>query len=487
MDQRSQTRRQVIRTAVSLAGVFLVLHLAQRSDVLSELTRPFTIGLLRLFGLPVSQGDDALLVGRLAIPWSRDCAGLNVLGILWAMTLWANRSEPRTGRYALRLLLAVPAAFVANVARILTLIGYRQVLYPAVESPQLHYFIGFLWLVPVVWFFCPRGERSVSRYVTETLHLAAALSLLAPLISAPGGSFVALGTLVLLANSRFDLGGAGRIGFRLAVWLVAALLIAGTRMESLWLPWLIACPAFTSLRAAGSLSGAVLLLGTIPLVAMHSAAQWGMLCAAGFVLWQWRQTSTPVVADGRAMALKVPALRIAWPGVVAVALLIPFAASPVNALFARRHAPPAATMPLDLGANAYRVRLLGQAPDLDLVWYEPTGEGRHHTLEVCMRYRGVTVQPAAVPDVKTDGQRWMREFFLQPGGQVLTYGDYLRKTFLPFSPAGVHVIASSPVEAMSAESFAESTGRLARELSRMLEQERLIQLRHAGPAFAVNP
>ncbi|MEI8042916.1 MAG: archaeosortase/exosortase family protein, partial [Verrucomicrobiota bacterium] len=312
MDQESQTRRQVIRTVLSLAGVFLVLHLAQKTDVLSELTRPFTVAILRLFGLAVANTDDSLLIGRLAIPWSRDCAGLNVLGILWAMTIWANRREPRTGLYALRLLLAVPAAFAANLARILTLIAYRQVLYPSVESPQLHYFIGFLWLVPVVWFFCPRGGRGVGRYAAETIHLAAALSLLAPLIPAPGGSVVTLCTLLLLAGSRFVSGRPGPIRWRLAGWLAAALLIGETRMESLWLPWLLSCPAFTGWRASSRMGGLALLLGTIPLVAMHNLAACGILLAAGFGFWRRNRVPGQATDDSFTVGFDIPRRSPAW-------------------------------------------------------------------------------------------------------------------------------------------------------------------------------
>lgn len=487
MARQPQARLQVIRAALSFAGVFLVLHFAQRSDVLSELTRPLVAGLLHIFGLPATQGDDSLLIGRLAIPWSRDCAGLNVLAILWAMTIWTNRSESRVGRYVLRLLLAVPAAFAANVARILTLIAYRHFFFPTVESPQLHYFMGFLWLVPVVWFFCPRGDRSVGHYATETLQLAAGLSLLAPLMTAPGGNLVALCTLLLLANTRFDINSTPRPALALTAWLAATLLIGASSMESLWLPWLIACPAFTSSRAAFSLLGLPLLLGTIPLVAMHSIAQCIILAAAGLQLWQCRKVPAPAILESGALPSSRPESRLAWSAAVTIVLVLPFAAAPVYGLFAQRGTPPAAAMPRDLGADAYRVRLLGQPPDLDLVWYEPTGEGRHHTLDVCMRYRGVTLQPAAVADVKTDGQHWMREFFLLRSGLVLEYQDYLRRTFLPFSPAGVHVIASCPTNAMSAESFATISEQSARELCRM-QQQALPAHRRAGNQFiAANP
>lgn len=375
------------------------------------------------------------------------------------------------------MVLAIPAAFAANVARIFTLIGYRQVFFPAVESPQLHYFMGFLWLIPVVWFFFPRGERRLLPYTVETLHLAAAFSLLAPLISAPGGNLVALCTLLLLANARFEPSRLRHGGIALMGWVIVAVLIAGARMESLWLPWLILCPAITSVTVVGTLVGAALLPGTIPLLAMHPVAQWVILLAAGAWAWQQRR---PAKNSTSLQSSEAPALPGMGRGLaVAMVLLVPFAASPVNAFFTRPAMPPSSVMPRDLGANSYRVRLVGQAPDLDLVWFEPTGEGRHHTLEVCMRYRGVSVQPTPFPNVKTDGKLWMREFFLQPDGLLFTYGDYLKRTFLPFSAAGVHVIASCPVDAMSAEVFAELSERSAGELMRLQKQDRIHRNRRA--------
>ena len=464
MAGHSETRHQVIRTSLSLAAIFGVLHLAQRTDILSDVLRPFVASLLHLFGLPATQGDDQLLIGRLAIPWSRDCAGLNVLGILWALTIWTNRSEPRLGRYALRLLLAVPAAFAANVARILTLIAYRHFFYPAIESPQLHYFMGFLWLVPIVWFFCPRGNRGLSRYATETLQLAAGLSLLAPLISAPGGNLVALCTLLLLADTHFNPAATRRPGLALSLWLFAALMIGASSMESLWLPWLVACPAFTSFRLATAFPGILLLAGTVPLVAMHNVGQWIILAAVAVQLWLWKKATTPVSEKAAESEAMVRGPGSGWAVAVGASLLIPFLAAPVYGLFVQQGTPPNAAMPRDLGAHAYAVRLLGQPQDLELVWFEPTGEGRHHTLEVCMKYRGVTLQPASVAGVQTDGKRWMREFFLLRSGLVLNYEDYLRRTFLPFSGAGIHVIASSPTNAMSAESFSRFTEQSARYL-----------------------
>ena len=245
MDLRITTAR-LTRTLVCAGLVLGLLHLAHADDFFSSVTRPAALALLHAVGQTASDRGDCLVVGALLVPWSRDCAGLNLLAVLWAMILWTNVGESSTTRAWLRLALAVPAAIVANVARVLTIIGYRLALVPAVESPQLHYFIGFLWLMPCVGLFIPRGGRSLGCYLLETLHLAAALSLLAPLVPGPGGSFAALSALVLLSQNKFLQRQSSALIAVGALWLLAGAFIAWASMESLWLPWLLACPWFTS-------------------------------------------------------------------------------------------------------------------------------------------------------------------------------------------------------------------------------------------------
>ena len=130
--------------------------------------------------------------------------------------------------------------------------------------------------------------------------------------------------------------------------------------------------------------------------------------------------------------------------------------------------PPLGVMAREIDSNSYHIRLLGQPPDVDLTWYGPYGEGRHHTLKVCMRYRGVFLRPSdESPAVMSDGHRWMREFFLQGSNLLLSYPEYLRRTFSPFSPPGIHIIATAPQESMTAESFAEVSERLAWQLKEL--------------------
>ena len=147
-----------------LGLVFALLRTAQSVDVMSGVTKPLVVGLLKLFGLRALDGGGYLEVAHLKVPWTGDCAGLNILAVLLALTLWTNRAEPVTWRLALKVAAAVPLAFLANLGRILSLIGYRLAFFPAVESAQLHYFLGFVWLLPFVRFFLPPSLAKKSRF-----------------------------------------------------------------------------------------------------------------------------------------------------------------------------------------------------------------------------------------------------------------------------------------------------------------------------------
>jgi exosortase/archaeosortase family protein len=389
--------------------------------------------------------------------------------MLWAVTLWANRTEPLSGRYWLRLALAAPAALVANIARIFTLLAYRYAFFPTVETPQLHYFIGFLWIMPCLPVFVPRAGREPGRYLLETLFLVVALSLLSPFVPAPGGYLVTLATLLLLAQSRYaPLAAKGRLAA--TIWILAAGFIAAASMESLWLPWLILCPWFGGLGLRRAPTRLVLVLGTIPLVAMHPAARWFVAGAAVFEIWKLFQSGS---ADGGPTGVPAPSCR--WLTLfsragLALLLVFPFIASSAAGLLRSSLRPPLGAMARAIAVNTYEVRLVGQPQDLQLIWYGPSGDGRHHTLRVCMRYRGIHLKPVGVElSVMTDGKVWMREFFLHQNQLLPDYRTYLRRTFWPWSPAGVHVISSASSNRMSAKTFAQQSEYLAKELQKLGE------------------
>lgn len=275
MDHRHPGKFALIRTIVSGVLIFALLQTTRTADLLSGLTRPVVMFVAGLFSGKVSDEGEQLVIGNLHVPWSRDCAGFDVLLVLWGLILWTSRHEPLERRFWLRMIAAVPAAVLANILRVLSIILWRKAFYSAVESPQMHYFIGFLWLLPLLFFFLPRRNQRVAPWLAGMTMPAAALSLAAPQASAPGGMWVAACAIFLLAVHQFH-----RLEFRWekvlgGLWILAAVTVAGTGMESLWLPWLLACPWFIP-RSPWLRASVVLLPGTVPLFAM--SAPWIIAC-----------------------------------------------------------------------------------------------------------------------------------------------------------------------------------------------------------------
>ena len=435
----------MIRTLVAGLLVFGLLQTTRMADALSWLTRPAVAVVVALMGGEASDQGTHLVIGELRVPWSRDCAGFDVLLVLWGLIIWTCRAEPLARRFWLRMALAVPAAVVANVARVLTIIAWRRAFYPAVESPQMHYFIGFVWLLPLLVFFIPRGGRSAASWIIGMSLPAAALSLAAPQAGAPGGVLVTAATLLLLAaQQQHPLVGAWEKTFA-ALWVGAAVFITGSGMESLWLPWLLSCP-WCLPRGTWMRSLAVMLPGTVPLFAMKlpwlvvPALLWGV-----FVLWRASRQG-PVAAHAeprRSTAL-----------VLALLILLPFTASSIGPVLRGGDSPPGGLMASPLEPGSWLLRLARQAPNIVLTWHAPSGSGRHHTLPVCLSYRGGKLHPEATcPAVFTDGELWLAEAFLMPDGSLYGYDGYLRRTLLPFTSAGVHLIASARRDSMEAADF----------------------------------
>ena len=460
MDQANQNRKALIRTLVAGVLIFALLQVARTTDVLSWLTRPAAAAVLAIFGGEASDRGTHLVIGQLRVPWTRDCAGFDVLLVLWGLILWTSRHDPVSRRFWLRLAAAVPAAVLANIARVLTIVVWRKAFFPAVESPQMHYFMGFLWLLPLLAFFVPRGGRPLLQYAVETGVLAAALSLAAPQALAPGGMWVTACTLLLLAGHRWHGQSGRREQLAGGLWFAAAVGIAAAGMESLWLPWLLLCP--WCLPRQGWLSPVLLLVpGTVPVIAMK--CPW--LAAAGILWAGWRmlrptpgQTALPET------------IQAGWFTRVAllVMLPVPFVASTLGPVLRTAAVPPAGVMAQPLEPGQFLIQLIGQSPDIVVSWNAPSGTGRHHTLPVCLQYRGRTLKPEpSCPAVQTDQQLWLTESFLMPGGELLAYDSYLRRTLMPFAPAGVHLIASAPRGSMTAVDFESVSRRLFAEIARM--------------------
>jgi exosortase/archaeosortase family protein len=352
----------------------------------------------------------------------------------------------------LRVAAAIPAALAANVARVLTVVAYRVWFFPSVESPQLHYFIGLAWLVPFAMVLVPVDARG--RLVTsfELIHAAAVLALVAPMADAPGGLALTLAAVLTLAHCRLPAGITRNRWMATAGWLLAALAIILAGIESFWLPWLLVCPLLIMRSWIFSLTGIILLAGSQPmfqLLPFGEAVTWLGLVLAG---WQLLK-SPPAFSLASGSGRPEPAVRFAMP-LIAASFCLPFLGSTlVTPERVNLHPPDSATT-REIPGDGYQVRLPGQPENMGLFWYLPSGSQRHHTLKVCMKYRGIELRPASENSaVMTDGEVWMKEFFLLPQGLISSHPDYVWATLRPGKTSGVHLIAVASCSDMSAPEF----------------------------------
>jgi len=453
------------RTVIAAVLLALAIPLMQSRDPLAMVSRPLVVGVLGLLGLDAVDGGEHIRVGHLEVPWSGDCNGGNLLILLLALAVWVTRQEPIGWRYGMRLAAMLPAAIVANLLRVLTLIGYRAIAFPSVESPQTHYFIGFVWLIPFLALITPRDGRPLSRSLLETSHAAAVLALLAPVSGTPNGTLISLAAIVILSTSRAVEDPGGRRLFFAGGWALSGVAIALLHVESFWLPWLLLCPL---LDAGGRIPRAAWLIGlacTHPLVAIH-AWSWGL--AAIGVFFAWRSRSLPVewVAAAGNPGWKRFTI-FAQPAWIAC-LAMPFLASSFAGAPQRNPwTPPTDVLSRTLGLEGYEVRLPGQSGNIGLACYPAPGSDRHHTVKVCLKYRGVDLVPSEEREsVMTEGKHWYREFFLHEDALLRSYSAYVRKTFRPRADPGVHLIFVAPRGEIGAAEFDAACVSLAEDLYR---------------------
>lgn len=448
MDQVTPSRNRIIKFLIGFVAVYGLLHLAHDSDILGGSTRTAVVRSLQLAGVEAADEHTVLRANHLVIPWSSDCAGFSIFVVLPALTIWGHLHGPITRWGLLRFVLVLPVAFTINVLRILSLVAYRYYAYPHVESLQLHFAMGFFWLIPFLPVFVPGIRKNGWRSCAKTLHIAAVLSILTPLIAGPGGDLVGICTLGLLASLRSQDEEPCTRKTWLAIWTATGLAVGLYRLQSLWIPWLLVCPMLTSPRKLKSPVRIALLLGTVPMFAMSFAGS--IFIALALLLearrmWQDRKTITEPLP-------RTP-VRILEP-VVALIFMMPFACDSILAATRFEEPLPDGVIVASSDKRSHRFRLFGQRSDLDLYWFEP-GSDRHHTIEVCMKYRNVELQMSEVTHVLTDGKRFYREYFCVNGQFVNDYRSYVAKTLLPLSSPGAHIIViSSEDTPMTATAFA---------------------------------
>jgi exosortase/archaeosortase family protein len=463
---------KTLRTLLAAGFVAVAVSFAQSQDALREITKPLVIGILQAFGAVASDHGGSIIVGKLEIPWTRDCAGMNLLLIMLALAVWVNREEFSVPKFWWRVVAMVPAALAANVLRVMTLIAYRMIAYPAVESPQTHYFFGFIWMVPFITLITPRVGRPMFHALMETFHAAAVVALLAPMTGMPNGGLITIAVVMALSQCRLR---ADFLRARLALtipWLAVGALVAMMNMESFWLPWLLCCPLLIDLRWLFSPAGVLVILSTHSMFAMQSlAAPLGWL-GVGLACWSLLKKSAETEEN------KLPPLISAeiWArrsALVAAAccFLLPFLASTFLSIGENRWHPPQSVRSRPLDSNGFEVIVPGQPAGIALACYGAEGKDRHHTVQVCLKYRGTELTPApGSSSVYTDGKHWLREFFLQDGLLIADYPAYLQSTFRPGSDPGVHLIFISPMEKGSPETFAATSAELAEKFHHLCHQ-----------------
>lgn len=414
--------------------------------------KPITIGLLSLIGLSTVDHGLSIQVEHLNVPWTRDCAGMNLLLVLLAVFAWMNRHIAQDKSYWTRMALMLPAAIAANVLRVLSLIGFRFAVYPEVESPQLHYFIGFIWLIPFALLSLPRkSARPKKALWFELLHISAVMGLIAPLLTLSNHWLTAVGALFFLVNSHFTETFTPKHLLAFSLWLLTALVITWTGIESIWLPWLLVCPLTINHRWIFRPDGLLTLTTTCPLFVLLPAANIIAAVIFAYVAYHWwtQQDATsapPTVRLGRNWERGLTLT-------MAPLLFAPYLASILTAQHGHTLQPPESAAKRVLDGMGYELNIEGQPAGLGLLWYDPQGNDRHHAVEVCLQYRGIQLQPTTVDKVKTDGTYWFKEFFLVGDELIDDHRDYLWKTLGFRRDPGVHLILVADAKTTTANTF----------------------------------
>jgi len=448
-----------------LALVAILAQLSQAKDLFGNLTRPIILAILNAFGAKAVDHGEYFAIGHLEVPWSRDCAGLNLIVILLAVAIWVNRHSPRGPGYWLRIGAMIPGAVVANVLRVFTIIGYRHFFYPQIESPQLHYFFGLLWLVPFALLAIPGDGRPRAAVIFELLHTAAVIALLAPMVDGPGGIVLSIAVVFSLAHCRFiPKLSAARCGF-FAAWVGFAAAIIWFGVESFWMPWLLVCPLVADASWLFRPTGALLILASHPMFALVPGGKIVAGIAIGLAAWKQLSHSDHEPAPASA---KPHWGDLAFTAAGALALALPFLSSGFFGMDTADLQPPEGLLKKEIPGSGFQIQLPGQSEDIGLFWYMPSGAQRHHTLKVCMKYRGIDLKPSGEREsVMTDGNLWMREFFIQDGRLLDSHLDYVKSTVGPRKSPGVHLIFVAEKKSLSAQAFDETAESLAARLSGM--------------------
>lgn len=362
--------------------------------------------------------------------------------------MWTHRNTLPGLALVLRLSACVPIALLVNVARILTLAGYRYLVYPDWETPELHYLIGFLWILPFVPLLLPRKESGTLGF--DTAYTIVVLAVLAPALAEPGGWLLLLCSALVLAVHEVQPVTRARLA-GIGVWLLAGIYIFASATESLWLPWLLLCPLLVPARLWRHPAFIALLPGTVSIIALHETTAY--IAAVPAVVFAYMVLIREGVATRppyqRLTAVTVLARSLVVAG-LAMAMVLPSIARPVIDV----QPPPARLMAQQVAENGFRINTVGQSPVLSAFWFGPFSDGRHHSLRSCLKFRGISLEPSDEADhVFESGDKYLAEFFIHRGRLHDSYRSYLLHSVVPFSDPGVHLVFEAPRSEMTAGQF----------------------------------
>jgi exosortase/archaeosortase family protein len=452
----------VIRNLFILFLLVILLQSEQFILLLSNISSNAIVLILNAIGYQVVFSENTFILGNISIPWSVDCSGINTFVILLGVVLWKKYRPGQLINNVILLLLIIPAALMANIFRALAIIAYRYYFYPEVESPELHFLIGFLLLIPFIYLFVSnRKSLSINDWTLIT-YFSVIFSLLAPLYYAPGGIIILLATLSCL-YFNFNLRQPFNSQWQhYLFWIIAALFITSSKMESLWLPWLLLWPSIVSSELIKKPVNLIILSGTIQPLAMHEF--WQAMVVTMILYQVIRLYVFKVKTEQKATKIN-KRNKLATAVLSCFVLTIPVMSPSFGNELQNRDYLPKGLMNNTVDHNTFKLRLIGQPNDLDIYLFKSSNNDRHHALVSCMRFKGVTLhENKSTNGVYESEQRYMREFFIIDGKIIDSYHEYIIATLLPFSNSGEHVIFDAPKNMFNAEYFNQQAIRYMTEL-----------------------
>jgi exosortase/archaeosortase family protein len=429
-----------------LAGIcaFLLIFAGQKVGWISVWTQELLTFALEIVGVAVSPGDDGFKIGNIWVPWSPGCSGYNGLILCVILTLWLSRHDKINQTLVLRLLGTIPAALAANILRIGCILGYRYLAYPSDETPEIHFLIGFLTLLPAAYLLNLTTIRKLSPYhQMEIGYFAIIFSLLIPITWEPGGWQVTLTVFSLLALYH-GVRKMPHMGL-VTLWISFGCLIGLAKMESLWLPWSILCPLFVRCETWIRRPTAwLLLLSTMTMLVMQP--YWYVLLGLALV-FEWSQP------HGTLLPQDESGLHVSWKtSLTASGLLFPFLMPIIPMKQNTRESIPPNAIVHTLKTDQCLIRFVGQNEQLSIFWYEANNEGRHHAAATCMQFSGSEFERIKENLIATDSM-WVYEQFIVNGKRLNSYREYLIHTWQPWKPSGAHLIFTGTRSSMDQEAF----------------------------------